>query len=228
MHKNFFPISIIVSSLIFAGAVLIINKKEAIFPEKEPSPQEEIVIRPIDESDNILGNPNAPIVIIEYSDFECPYCKIFHSTMQRIMEDFGRDGKVAWVYRHFPLTDYHENAYNLSMASECVGNWNERNLFWNFAEKIFSNPSPKDLNSAGLAIIANEVGMPSENFISCFSNQSHAEKINRDIEDGKKLYQNDSAEFGTPYNIILTKNGIITVSGAQPYNILRELILENL
>ena len=67
-------------------------------------------IRPIDEDDHIRGNPNAPIVIVEYSDFDCPFCKNFHSTMNQVMSSYGAEGNVAWVYRHFPLEQLHPSA----------------------------------------------------------------------------------------------------------------------
>ena len=67
-------------------------------------------IRPIDEKDHIRGNPNAPIVILEYSDYDCPFCKAFHETMVKVMNAYGPGGKVAWVYRHFPLQQLHPNA----------------------------------------------------------------------------------------------------------------------
>jgi protein-disulfide isomerase len=228
MNKNFFSISIIISCIILALSILIISNQDKIFKPKEVPLPEPVNIQPVNESDHILGNPNAPIIIVEYSDFECPYCQVFHKTMQRIMDEFGKEGQVAWVYRHFPIVDSHPNSYTIAMASECVANWEKRESFWAFSDIIFNKTIPKDLSLAEMAIIAEELGMPQENFISCVNKQSHSQKIDLDIEDGKRIYENDAAEFGTPYNIIITKNGIISVAGAAPYDVLKEIILQNL
>ena len=67
-------------------------------------------VRPVNGEDHILGNPDAPVKLIEFSDFECPFCKRFHPTMKRLMDEYGEDGRVAWVYRHFPLDAIHSKA----------------------------------------------------------------------------------------------------------------------
>src|SRR5690606_34807350 len=77
-------------------------------------------IAPVTADDHIRGNPNAPLMIVEYSDFDCPYCKSFHVTMQKIIEEYGPSGKVAWVYRHLPLTSLHPSAAYIAETSECV------------------------------------------------------------------------------------------------------------
>ena len=95
-------------------------------------------VRKVDEKDHIRGNPNAPIVIVEYSDLECPFCKSFHETMNKVMANYGNDGKVAWVYRQFPLEQLHPNAPTLAQASECVAELGGNDAFWKFSDKIFN------------------------------------------------------------------------------------------
>lgn len=90
----------------------------------------EIVVS--EEGDHILGNPNAPIKIIEYSDFECPYCKIFHATLNKIVAE--SNGNVSWVYRHWPL---HQNSFEKAIAAECVAQIKGNEAYWQYSELLF-------------------------------------------------------------------------------------------
>ena len=87
--------------------------------QKEPVGTTDAV-RPVTREDHIKGNPDAPIKIVEYSDFECPFCKRFHDTMNEVMSEVD-NGQVAWVFRHFPLDQLHPvKARAVAVASECV------------------------------------------------------------------------------------------------------------
>lgn len=92
-------------------------------------------LAPITSDDYVYGDVNAPITIVTYSDFQCPYCGRFDSTMQQVMKDFS--GKVKWVYRNFPLP-FHDQAQNAAEAAECAG---EQGKFWEYAFKLFENQS---------------------------------------------------------------------------------------
>src|SRR4051812_7191904 len=102
------PVAIIIAGAIVAGAV-IWTKKPAQVAVNTNTQQAAALsgdtqpIAPITDKDHILGNPNAKIKIVEYSDPSCPFCKMFHPTMLKIMDTYGKTGDVAWVYRHFPL-----------------------------------------------------------------------------------------------------------------------------
>lgn len=103
--------------------------------------QTEIDIDPITETDHYFGDKNAEVVIIEYSDLECPFCARFHSTMHQIVEDY--DGKVAWVYRHLPLEGLHPNAFNRAIAAECVYDLGGDTKFWAYIDSLFKGAEPK-------------------------------------------------------------------------------------
>src|ERR1035437_9099602 len=106
--KSINPFSI-PAAIVIAGTIVAI----AIIWSKNPAPtvpktttQDQgvtINLSPVNAGDHILGNPNAPIKIVEYSDPSCPYCKQFNPIMEQVMSDYGAGGKVAWVYRQFPL-----------------------------------------------------------------------------------------------------------------------------
>src|SRR3989339_1454113 len=117
------PIAIVVGALLIGGAIIYTgNLRNAGNPVQVGNDAQneqvtaDIEIAPVTENDHILGNPNAPIMIVEYSDFDCPFCKNFHGTMQKVMETYGEDGKVAWGYRHFPLEQLHPNSPKVSAA----------------------------------------------------------------------------------------------------------------
>lgn len=90
----------------------------------------------ITAEDHVRGNPNASVKLIEYSDYECPYCKSFHPTAQRLMTEY--EGQIAWVYRHFPLDRIHPNARPAAIASECIADLAGEDAFWEFTDMVFA------------------------------------------------------------------------------------------
>lgn len=85
-----------------------------------------------EEGDHIFGNANAPVKIIEYSDYECPYCKIFHPTLTKIVTE--SNGNVSWVYRHWPI---HQGSFEKLVAAECVAKIKGNDAFWEYTDLIF-------------------------------------------------------------------------------------------
>ena len=100
-------------------------------------------VPPVDDTDHIKGDPTtAKITIIEYSDFECPFCARFHPVLERVVSE--SNGSIAWVYRQFPLTQIHQNAMDRVIASECVAQLKGNDAFWKYADLLFGllNPAP--------------------------------------------------------------------------------------
>jgi protein-disulfide isomerase len=179
-------------------------------------------LRPITAEDHILGNPDALVKVIEYSDFECPFCKVFQQTMNRIMSEYGKDGKVAWVYRHFPLYQIHTKARKEAAASECANELGGPNAFWKFADRFFElTPSNDNTDIATvLPQIAQELGLDESTFASCLGSG----KYDKHIEDN---YQNAIAigGTGTPWSIVVAPNGKkYSLAGGQPYSAVKALI----
>ncbi len=88
-------------------------------------------------SDHIIGSPTAPIVLVEYSDFQCPYCKMIHPSLKQIVSE--SNGGVAWVYRDFPLYQIHPEAENSANAAECIAAQLGNDAFWKFGDAIFES-----------------------------------------------------------------------------------------
>src|SRR3990167_1249729 len=113
------PLSIVFGFALIAVAIYFSGMNKTVAPNTAQNNGDTPVttvsnIPPVDETDHIKGNPNAPILIVEYSDYDCPFCKSFHETMNRIIEEYGATGKVAWVYRQFPIPQLHQNAPRIS------------------------------------------------------------------------------------------------------------------
>jgi protein-disulfide isomerase len=163
--------------------------------------------------DHIYGNPNAPISLIEYSDFECPFCKGFHPTAKEIIDSYG--GKVNWVYRHFPLPMHDPGAQVQAEASECVNQLGGNDSFWKFADAIYARTQSngKGFPLTQLVPLGKEIGLNEKQFQECLSSGKYKSRVQEDIDEGAQIGVN-----GTPANFLLRNDtGEVTVkTGAQP------------
>jgi len=221
------PIAIVVGALLIGGAIIYTgNLKNAGNPVQVGNDAQneqvtaDVEIAPVTEKDHILGNPNAPIMIVEYSDFDCPFCKNFHGTMQKVMETYGKDGKVAWVYRHFPLEQLHPNSPKVSAASECVASLGGNDAFWKFADALISDRGTNEpTNILKLPEYASDAGVDKAKFTACYEAGTYNEKIQKDIEEALK-----TGARGTPYSIIIVGDQQAVINGAQPYTAVKSMI----
>src|SRR3989344_436551 len=94
-----------------------------------------VQIKPVTSDDHIIGSLDAKIIIIEYSDLDCPFCKVFHNTMHQVIEKNGKD--VAWVYRHYPIPQLHPNAFKKAEETECAWEQKGNDAFWKYTDKLF-------------------------------------------------------------------------------------------
>jgi protein-disulfide isomerase len=115
---------------------MIESSKVAGGEETSDVPKEILALK---ADDHVLGDPNANIVIIEYSDLECPFCQRFHDSMLQVMDEYGKKGEVAWVYRHFPLDNIHPNARKQAEGAECATELGGNDGFWKLVDGIFGN-----------------------------------------------------------------------------------------
>jgi len=160
----------------------------------------------------IRGSANAPVTIIEFSDFHCPYCKQVQPTLKRILSDYG--GRVRLAYRDFPLDQLHPSARKAAEAARCA---NDQGKFWEFHDKLYGGAT--DASPETLTRLAREVDMDVVAFQQCLSIGKHQSAINRDIQEASSL-----GIAGTPGFFI---NGRL-VSGAQPYEGFAQIINEEL
>lgn len=149
--------------------------------------------------DHIKGGSSAKVILVEYSDFQCPYCKKFWPVVEEVVSSYGND--VAWVYRHLPLTSIHQNAEIAALASECAG---EQNKFWEYADKLF-NKSQGDgtgLAETDLKKYAKDMKLDTSKFNSCLSSKKYASKVSADQSSGSGAGIN-----GTPGTILIVPDG---------------------
>lgn len=168
---------------------------------------------PVTKKDHILGNPNAKIVIVEYSDLECPFCKTFHKSMNQVMSEYGESGKVAWVYRHFPLS-FHSKADKEAQATECVAKLGGNAKFWEYTNKIFEiTPANNGLDMSLLPKLAQEIGIDEAAFTACLASDEMKPIIEAGLASGIK-----AGVRGTPHSLILVDKKVVgTIDGAQPF-----------
>lgn len=182
-------------------------------------------VKPVDSGDHIRGNPKAQVRVIEYSDFECPFCKSFHPTLKQIMDEYGKDGNVAWVYRNFPLDALHSKARKEAQAAECANEIGGNNSFWAYADRLFEiAPSNNQLDLSLLPKVAEEVGLDRAKFSDCLKGDMRGGKFADHIEAD---VQNATAAggTGTPYTVVIAANGkTFPINGAMPYAAVKQII----
>ena len=180
----------------------------------------EIFFEPVPETDHLRGNPNAPIVIIEYADYDCPFCLNFHTTMKKIMENYGASGQVSWVFRHFPLEQLHPNAPYIAEASECVSELGGNTAFWKFTDLVFESRNVNEATDINkLDDLAVSAGVDKNQFESCLGSNTYAEKIQNSVNAAIS-----AGARGTPYSLIVVGNHSGVINGAQPYETVRQMI----
>ncbi len=218
-NSQLVPLSIIVAGLLVAGAVYFGGNRAPAGSLAETKPANAVgVVAPITAKDHILGNRNAQIVIVEYSDFDCRWCKIFHPTMHQVVSTYG--DKVAWVYRHLPLVRP-DSGTKKAEASECATDQGGNDAFWKYADKIFEmTPSGGALELDQLPVIASSLGLDVNLFNTCLSSGKYTSKIQADVVAAGK-----AGARGTPYSVILVKGKSVgTINGAQPFDTVKAQI----
>jgi protein-disulfide isomerase len=179
-------------------------------------------INPVTEEDHVRGSLDAPVKIVEYSDFECPFCQRFHSTMNSIRSQYSGD-EVAWVMRHFPVPQLHSKAPRAAKASECAANLSEEdNAFWKFADSYYQQtPSNNRVNLDSLLPSLNqELGVDQAAFEECMASSQFEEGIQQDVQNAR-----DTGGRGTPWTVVIGPDGEkFPINGAQPESAVTAII----
>ena len=220
------PIAIVFGFALVAVAIFFNGKQtqETVIAPTGSDSQQEVPVTgtatPVNDSDHIRGNPNAPIVIVEYSDFDCPFCKNFHETMNRIMDEYGTSGKVAWVYRQFPLQQLHPSAPYIAAASECVAQLGGNEAFWKFADLVFEERGVNEpTNTARLPDFAVAAGVDETAYNACVADGNTKSLVEEDFDGGVR-----AGAKGTPYSLVMIGDQQFVINGAQPYDYVSQAI----
>jgi len=179
-----------------------------------PAPDVVGDVKAVTAEDHVRGPANAELTLIEYSDFQCPFCSRFHPTMEQLMNDPAYKNKIKWVYRHFPLS-FHPNALPAANAAECAS---EQGKFWEYADGLFAAQDSE--SDAFYGQLADKLGLNRSKFDSCYSSKKYNARITADQTSGSTAGVN-----GTPGTIIINKNGDKQlVPGAVPYEQLKAMV----
>ena len=175
-----------------------------------------VMLEPPRQKVAVAGSPSrgpatAPIEMIEFSDFQCPFCLRAHPTVNQVLSTYG--DRVKLVYRHYPLPN-HPNARPAAEASQCAA---EQGQFWQYYDRLFADQTK--LSDEGLKQSAAALGMNTGQFNVCFDTHKYKDQVEADIKDG-----NDAGVSGTPAFFI---NGRM-ITGAQPFEAFKRIIDEEL
>ncbi|MBI2034614.1 MAG: DsbA family protein [Candidatus Levybacteria bacterium] len=165
----------------------------------------------------LLGDANAKVTIVEFSDFQCPFCrKFYNEALQQIKKDYIDTGKVKLAYRHFPLS-FHPMSMPSALASECA---NEQGRFWDYHDKMFEEQEKLgqgtvQYTSDDLKTWAQNIGLNTTQFNTCLDSEKYKDKVQKDISEATAAGVNSTPTFSI--------NGEI-VEGAQPFNAFKTAI----
>ncbi len=194
-----------------------------ILQNQLPTEQPKLPMKISADNDPIIGDPNAPITIIEFSDFQCPFCARFHTqTLPLIHEEYIQQGKVKLVFRDFPIQSIHPNALPAAVASECA---NEQGKFKEMHDTLFENQNEWSRQETANALslfsqYAKEMQLEQEVFDSCLINGKYIEEIRKDLEDGQNY-----GISGTPgFFVGNDQIGYVKMEGAQPFESFKKVI----
>lgn len=211
------PTAIVLGGVIVALAVYVSLPKLTSTGSGAGNPT---LVRAVGSNDHILGNPAAKVMIVEYSDFDCEFCKGFNDTLHQIIATAGAGGEVAWVFREFPLSEIHPNALSHAKAAECVAQVAGNGTFWKFSDVLFANQPVNPTRYGELARTAGVIGDTA--FATCFASASTtlSARITADRQNAL-----DIGAIGTPYSVILVAGKPpVVMDAAYSYDAVKQLV----
>lgn len=165
----------------------------------------------VSKADHIRGKADAKVTIVEYSDFQCPYCQKHEATISQLLKDFPNDVRV--VYRYFPLSSIHPMAQKASEAAECAA---RQNKFWEMHDQLFAlGESATGLSIDGMKKLAADLKLDTGKFNTCLDKGETASVVNQVYQDGAT-----AGVSGTPANFV---NGQL-LEGALPYDSFKQAV----
>jgi protein-disulfide isomerase len=192
-----------------ASAAQIVNQPSGAIAEAPVTQQAEFRRYDIPTGDSYaIGPADAPITIVEFSDYQCPFCRRWHDEVYGPLLA-AYPGKIRLVYRHFPLTSIHPDAMSAAEAAMCAG---EQDAYWPFHEKLFSNES---LGSNTYLQYAQELGLNMNSFESCMNDRKYQQAVDADL--------NFAVDLGIRSTPTFFINGLAIV-GAQPLDVFKQVI----
>lgn len=214
------PVAIIIAAVMISGSILYsgggTSGTAAIGDDSAGKPAV-VDMKGLEDDDPVLGSEDAPVTIVEFSDFQCPFCRqFFNATFAQLKEKYIDTGKAKLVFRDFPL-EFHPAALPTAIAAECA---DDQGKFWQFHDVVFQEQSKSGSGTVTygapeLKQWARQIGLDGGTFDKCLDSSKHADEVKRDFEAGQK-----AGVSGTPSFVI---NGKLLI-GAQPFSAFQEAI----
>ena len=171
--------------------------------------------------DHTLGNPAAPVRVVEYCDMDTPYCKQFEGVMEAIVAAYGPSGQVSWTYRHFPNAEAHATASRDAQAAECAAAEGGSRAFFGFLD-AWSAATTTD--ASAYATVAAALSLPADDFQTCISTGTFADEVQKSYDEAVA-----AGADGAPYTVIsITGKEPFVVSGALPFDGMNAVIKQSL
>lgn len=231
-NKSTLIVTIIFSSIIIAGGLIFLGIQigkgggEVVAKQQEGANQPKVVAGDFSDDDAFLGDEDAPVTLVEFSDFQCPYCRSFYNgAYAEIKKNFVDTGKVKFVYRDYPLS-FHEGAYPAALAAECARDQGGNDMYFAMHDMIFDGQNALGSGTVkipeeDLVTYAQDLGLDMNEFGECYDGEKFRDEIYKDQAEGQSIGIN-----GTPGFVLEGQ----VISGAQPYSVFEEainLILSN-
>jgi len=194
--------------------------KSGIEEARVPPAQQAERPRPVSiDDDYIRGREDAPLTLIEFSDFECPFCeRFFRDTLPQIDQEYIRTGKVRMVYRDFPIARIHKNAVKAAEAAQCAG---EQGKYWDMHDMIFKHS--KAMSVADLKKYARELKVAGDRFDNCLDSGKYADEVKKDLMDARALGVEGTPTFFVGYTGPDKTVQAYEIGGARPYEVYKEM-----
>lgn len=210
------PVAIVVAGFVIAGAIVLTKGPAPAAADAGQGGTTNIAIRQPSAGEHIVGSPDAPVVLVEYADFQCPYCSLIYPTLKKIVAD--SNGKIAWVYRNLPLDSIHPNARPAAEAAECISHELGNDAFWKFSDDVFNNQ--QSLGDSFYKQEAAKLGADPQTFQKCYADKQYDSVINADSAEAVT-----NGGSGTPYTIVVGRDGTkVPFSGALPFEQVNSIV----
>jgi protein-disulfide isomerase len=213
MNKNnlTIPGAIVAAGIIIAAALLLNSHgaktgAPAVNPGVITSKPTQINMKDVSADDHIEGELNSKVIVVEYGDLECPYCKSYQPVLHQILSNYGTSsGKVAWVFRHFPI---HSKAPYEAEASECAAEQGGNTAFFKYIDQIYNiTKADNNLDPKLLTKSAGDIGLDTKAFQKCLDSGKYQQKIQASYNEAVA-----AGARGTPYTVFITKDGKFPLS----------------
>lgn len=216
------PVAIILAAVIISGGLMGYG-----YITKSTSPVTMFKGKAIDATDFVEGKSKSDVIVVEYSDPECPYCISVYPTLKQLRTEYEEE--VAFVYRHFPLVSIHAGAFKESQAIACAGNLAGVTGYYGYMDALYGYKHTNQtsiLPLTGIDDIAKNVNLDATAFTECLASQISSDTITKSMADGVT-----AGVQGTPSTFILKKKGkgyevVAAIDGARDYNYFKAAIDE--